>query len=55
MSLISIILLVVLLLILFGGFAPIRGGNFYGTGWQGGGLISVLIIVLLVLALSGRL
>lgn len=49
------LLIVVLILVLIGGVTPIYGGNFYGTGWRGGGLIGVVLVVLLVLLLLGRI
>lgn len=48
------ILLIVLVIILLGGFSGLGGGPFYGTGYYGGGLGLVLTIVL-ILVLLGRI
>jgi hypothetical protein len=59
MSLIGIVLIVVLVLILFGGIGP----HFYtGTPWRAGygfgaggvSVIGLILIIVLILALSGR-
>jgi hypothetical protein len=39
------ILLIILIIALLGGFSGLGGGPFYGTGYYGGGLGLVLIIV----------
>ncbi len=49
----GIVILVILVMILLGGFSGLGGGQFYGTGMYGGGLGLILIIVL-VLVLLGR-
>ena len=49
------ILLVVLVIALLGGFSGIGGGNFYGTGYYGGGGLGLVLIVVLVLVLLGRI
>lgn len=49
------ILLVVLVLALMGGFTNLGGGRFYGTGYYGGGEISLVLIVVLILVLTGRM
>jgi hypothetical protein len=59
MSPLGIILLIVLIVILFGGISPhfYQGapwGPGYGWGYGGIGLIGILLIVLLVLLVSGH-
>jgi hypothetical protein len=59
MSIIGIVLVVLLILILLGGLAPLgwHGAPYaYGYGFHHGGIgvIGVLLIVLLILALTGR-
>jgi hypothetical protein len=49
------ILLVILIIVLLGGFAGIGGRPFYGTGYYGGGGLGLVIVVLLILVLMGRL
>ena len=51
---IGTILLVVLVIILLGGFGRIGGGPFYGTGYYGGGALGLVLLVVLVLVLMGR-
>lgn len=52
MSLWQILVLVIILLLLFGGFRDFGPGPFYGTGRVGGvGLGTILIILLLVFLL----
>ncbi len=51
----GMILLVVLIIALLGGFKGWGGGPFYGMGYYGGGGIGLLLIVVLVLVLMGRL
>ena len=55
MSMIGLILLVVLALVLFGGFSGLGGGPFYGTGYYGGGGIGLVLIIVLVLVVLGRI
>jgi len=50
----GLILLIVLVLILCGGFSGIGGGPFYGTGYYGGGGLGLILVVVLVLVLAGR-
>lgn len=52
---IGAILLIILIIVLLGGFGNFNGGPFYGTGNMGGIIITILIVVLLVLVLTGRL
>jgi hypothetical protein len=49
------ILLIVLIIILLGGFSGIGGGPFYGTGYYGGGGIGLVLVIVLILVLLGRL
>lgn len=52
---IGTIILIVLILVLIGGFSGIGGSPFYGTGYYGGGGLGLVVVVLLVLVLMGRL
>ena len=52
---IGTILLIVLILILLGGFSGIGGRRFYGTGNYGGGGLGLVIIILLILVLLGHI
>jgi hypothetical protein len=49
------ILLIVLIVILLGGFSGLGGGPFYGTGWHGGGVLGLVLIIVLILVLLGKL
>jgi len=49
------IILIILVIALFGGFAGIGGSPFYGTGYYGGGGLGLVIIILLILLLMGRI
>jgi hypothetical protein len=54
----GLILLIVLILVLFGGGIGISRGNWGGPAWGGFGGIglgTILIVVLIVLLVSGRL
>jgi hypothetical protein len=48
-------LLIILIVILLGGFSGIGGRPSYGTGYYGGGGLGLVIVVLLILVLMGRL
>ena len=48
------ILLIIIVIALLGGFSGLGGGPFYGTGYYGGGLGLVLVIVF-ILVLLGKL
>ncbi len=48
------ILLIILVIALLGGFSGIGGGPFYGTGYYGGGL-GIVVLVLVVLLVTGRI
>jgi hypothetical protein len=52
---IGTILLVILVIILLGGFSGLRGGRFYGTGYYGRGGLGLVIVILLILVLLGRI
>ena len=52
---IGLILLIVLVIALLGGFSGIGGGPFYGTGYYGGGGLGVILVIVLILVLLGRL
>lgn len=49
------ILLIVLIIILLGGFSGLGGGPFYGTGYYGGGGLGVILVIVLILVLLGRI
>lgn len=49
------ILLIILIILLLGGFSGFGGGPFYGTGYAGGGVLSFIIAVLLILFLLGQI
>ena len=51
----GLILLIILIIALLGGFSNIGGGRFYGTGHWGGGGLGLVIIILLILVLMGRI
>jgi hypothetical protein len=51
----GLILLIVLIIALLGGFSGIGGGRFYGTGYYGGGGLGLVLVVVLVLVVLGRL
>lgn len=51
----GLILVVLLVLLLVGGFSGLGGGPFYGTGYYGGGGLGLVLVVLLVLVLMGRI
>ena len=50
-----IVLLIILVIALLGGFSGLGGGPFYGTGYYGGGGLGLILIVVLILVLLGRL
>ena len=49
------ILLIILIVVLLGGFSGLGGRPFYGTGYYGGGGLGIVIAILLILVLTGRL
>jgi hypothetical protein len=52
---IGLILIIILVIALAGGFTGMGGGRFYGTGYYGGGGLTIVLIILMFLFLSGRL
>jgi Protein of unknown function (DUF3309) len=48
------ILLIILIVILAGGFSGLGGGPFYGTGHLGGGVLGAVLVVILILVLLGK-
>jgi uncharacterized protein DUF3309 len=52
---VGMILLIILVIALLGGFSGIGGGRFYGMGNYGGGGLGLVLIIVLVLVLLGRL
>ena len=52
---IGTIILIILVIALLGGFSGLGGGRFYGTGNYGGGGLTLVIVGLLVLLLTGRI
>ena len=49
------IILIILVIVLLGGFSGLGCGPFYGTGYYGGGGLGLVIVILLILILMGRL
>ncbi len=49
------ILLIILIVILLGGFSGVGGAPFYGTGYYGGGGLGLVLVIVLILVLLGRL
>jgi hypothetical protein len=52
---IGLILVILLVIFLFGGFSGRFGGYGYGYGHGGVGVIGILLIIVVVLLLTGRL
>ncbi len=52
---IGLVLIIILVIALAGGFSGLGGGPFYGTGWQGGIGIGTILVIVLILVLLGRL
>ena len=44
-----------LVLVLLGGFSGLGGGPFYGTGYYGGGILGLVLVIVLILLLLGKL
>jgi Protein of unknown function (DUF3309) len=55
MSPLGLILLIVLVIFLLGGFSGRFGGYGYGYGQSGIGIIGIIVIVIVVLMLLGRI
>ena len=51
----GLILVIILVIALLGGFSGIGGGPFYGTGYYGGGGLGLVLIVVVILVLLGRI
>ena len=51
----GLILLIILVVFLLGGFSRLFGGYGYGYGHGGVGVIGIILIVVLVLMLLGRI
>lgn len=50
------ILVIVLVIILLGGFSGLGGnGPFFGTGYYGGGGVGLVLVIVLILLLLGRI
>lgn len=49
------ILIIILILILLGGFSGLGGGPFYGTGYYGGGGLGLVLLIVIILVLLGRI
>jgi hypothetical protein len=49
------ILIIVLIIILLGGFSGLGGAPFYGTGYYGGGGLGLILVIVIILVLLGRL
>jgi len=49
------IVLIILIIILVGGFSGVGGGPFYGTGYYGGGGLGLILVIVLILVLLGRI
>lgn len=52
---IGTILIIILVLILLGGFSGLGGGPFYGTGYYGGGGLGLVLLILVILVVLGRI
>ena len=55
MSPVATVLIIILVIILIGGFAGIGGAPFYGVGYYGGGGLGLILVIVLVLILLGKL
>jgi hypothetical protein len=49
------ILVIILIVVLLGGFGNWGGGPFYGTGYYGGGGLGLVLVIVLILVLLGRI
>lgn len=53
MSQIGVIILIILVIVLAGGFTGFGGGPFYGSGHYGGIGLGTILIIVLILVLLG--
>jgi Protein of unknown function (DUF3309) len=51
----GMLILIILIIALLGGFTGIGGGPFYGTGYYGGGGLGLVLVIVLILVLLGKL
>ena len=51
----GLILVVVLVIVLLGGFSGLGGSPFYGTGYYGGGGLGLVLFIIIILLVLGRL
>ncbi|MDB5612075.1 MAG: hypothetical protein JWP25_8975 [Bradyrhizobium sp.] len=51
----GLVILIIIVLVLLGGFSGIGGGPFYGTGYVGGGGLGLVLVIVLILVLLGHL
>lgn len=49
------IILIILVIVLLGGFSGLGGGPFYGTGYYGGGGLGLILVIVLILVLLGKI
>jgi hypothetical protein len=54
MSLVTI-LIIILILVLLGGFTGIGGRPFYGMGYYGGSVLGLVLVVIIILVLFGKI
>lgn len=51
----GLILVIILVIALVGGFSGVGGRPFYGTGYYGGGGIGLALLIVIILLASGRI
>ncbi len=49
------LILIILVIMLLGGFSGVGGGPFYGTGYYGGSGLGLVLVIVLILLLLGRI
>ncbi|TGS51580.1 DUF3309 family protein [bacterium M00.F.Ca.ET.179.01.1.1] len=49
------ILIIILILVLLGGFSGLGGGRFSGTGYYGGGGLGLVLLIVIILVVLGRI
>lgn len=52
---IGLILLIILIVLLLGGFSGIGGSPFYGGGYPLGGVLGIVLVIILIAVLLGRI